>query len=57
MVEKEDLTVLLIEHNMHFVRSVADTCVYIDDGVIAQMNPKVAVLDDEHVRNQYCFQE
>lgn len=53
MVREEHVTVLLIEHNMHFVRRVADTCAYLDDGVIAKVGPMAEVLDDEHVRNSY----
>lgn len=49
----EGITVLLIEHNMHFVRNVADTCAYLDDGVIAKVGLTTEVLDDEHVRNSY----
>ena len=53
MKEQEDLTVLLIEHNMHFVRKVADICAYLDEGVIAKVGPTAEVLDDKNVRNSY----
>lgn len=49
----DGLTVLLIEHNMHFVRKIADTCAYLDDGVIAMSGPTAEVLDDKNVRNSY----
>jgi len=49
----EGLTVLLIEHNMHFVRRIADTCAYLDDGIIAKVGPTAEVLDDKNVRNSY----
>ena len=49
----EGLTVLLIEHNMHFVRRVADICAYLDDGIIAKIGPTAEVLDDKNVRNSY----
>ena len=49
----EGLTVLLIEHNMHFVRKVAHTCAYLDDGVIEIVGPTAEVLDDKNVRNSY----
>ena len=49
----EGLTVLLIEHNMHFVRRVADMCAYLDDGIIAKIGPTTEVLDDKNVRNSY----
>lgn len=47
------LTVLLIEHNMHFVRKIADTCAYLDDGAIVMSGPTAEVLDDKNVRNSY----
>ena len=53
MKEQEGLTVLLIEHNMHFVRKVADICAYLDDGVIEKIGPTAEVLDDKNVRNSY----
>lgn len=53
MVEKEGVTVLLIEHNMQFVRKVADTCAYLDDGIITKVGPTAEVLDDKSVRNSY----
>lgn len=49
----EGLTVLLIEHNMHFVRRVSDICAYLDDGIIAKIGPTADVLDDKNVRNSY----
>jgi ABC-type branched-subunit amino acid transport system ATPase component len=49
----EGLTVLLIEHNMQFVRKVAHTCAYLDDGVIVKVGPTAEVLDDKNVRNSY----
>ena len=53
MVRDEGLTILLIEHNMHFVRELADTCAYLDDGVIEKVGPTAVVLDDKEVRNSY----
>lgn len=53
MKEQDGLTVLLIEHNMHFVRKVADICAYLDDGVIEKVGPTAEVLDDKNVRNSY----
>lgn len=49
----EGLTVLLIEHNMHFVRKVANICAYLDDGIITKIGATVDVLDDKNVRNSY----
>ena len=53
MREIEGLTVLLIEHNMHFVRKVADICAYLDGGQIIQVGETATVLDNETVRNSY----
>lgn len=53
MVEKDNITVLLIEHNMQFVRRIADTCAYLDDGIISKIGPTAEVLDDKSVRNSY----
>ncbi|MBR4792762.1 MAG: ABC transporter ATP-binding protein [Bacteroidaceae bacterium] len=53
IVKEEHVTVLLIEHNMHFVRKIADTCAYLDEGVIAMSGPTADILDDKNVRNSY----
>lgn len=47
------LSVLMIEHNMQFVRKVADRCAFLDDGIISTVGPVDAVLDDRRVRNSY----
>lgn len=53
MVKKENLTILMIEHNMQFVRKIAEICAYLDDGTISIVGPTAEVLDDENVRNSY----
>lgn len=53
MVEHEGKTVLLIEHNMSFVRSVADFCFYLSDGIIVKSGSTGQVLEDQEVRNDY----
>ena len=53
MVEKEGQTVLLIEHNMSFVRNVADYCHYLDEGIIIKSGETHEVLDDNEVRKDY----
>ena len=53
MVEKEGQTVVLIEHNMSFVRSVADRCHYLSDGKIIKSGPMGEVLDDPVIRKDY----
>lgn len=50
---QEGMTIFLIEHNMHFVRHVADNCAYLDDGIISKEGSTAEVLDDENVRNSY----
>lgn len=53
MVEKEGQTVLIIEHNMSFVRSVADYCHYLADGKIIKSGATGEVLDDPVIRKDY----
>ena len=53
MVKQEGQTVLLIEHNMAFVRSLADSCHYLSGGKIVKSGRTNDVLDDEIVRNDY----
>ena len=53
MVEQEGKTILLIEHNMSFVRSVADQCHYLADGVIIRSGGTQEVLDDPIIRKDY----
>lgn len=53
MVSEEHITVLLIEHNMQFVRKIADTCAYLDDGIISKVGATDDILDDKMVRNSY----
>lgn len=53
MVEEKGLSVLMIEHNMHFVRDIADDCAFLNDGVIAKTGKAEDVLNDSEVRNSY----
>ena len=53
MVKQEGQTILLIEHNMSFVRSVADICHYLCGGRIVKSGKTNEVLDDEYVRKDY----
>ena len=53
MVEKEGQSVLLIEHNMSFVRNVADYCHYLADGKIIKSGPTSKLLDDPIIRKDY----
>ncbi len=53
LVEEQGLTVLLIEHNMHFVQAVANSCAYLEDGRIVATGKTEDVLNDPSVRNSY----
>lgn len=53
MVEKEGQTVLVIEHNMSFVRNVADYCHYLADGKIIKSGTPQFILDDPVIRKEY----
>ena len=53
LVEEEGKTVLLIEHNMGFVRSVADHCHYLAGGKIVRSGSAVDVLDNDVIRKDY----
>ncbi|MDF1546697.1 MAG: ATP-binding cassette domain-containing protein [Bacteroidales bacterium] len=53
MVDKRQMTILLIEHNMPFVESLADLCVFINTGKIETAGSVVEVLDNPHVRENY----
>ncbi len=53
MVKSAGKTVLLIEHNMSFVKDLADHCAYLEDGKILRSGAPSDVLKDEHVKNSY----
>lgn len=53
LVSESDLTVLMIEHNMTFVKNLASNCAYLDNGKIVQYGPTEVVLSDEGVKNSY----
>ena len=53
MVREEGRTVLLIEHNMAFVRRVAEQCHYLSDGVIIKKGRTDDVLNDPLIRKEY----
>jgi ABC-type branched-subunit amino acid transport system ATPase component len=53
LVEQEGKTVFLIEHNMGFVRSVADHCHYLADGKIVMGGRTSDVLDNPVIRKDY----
>lgn len=53
MVRDRGLTVLLIEHNMAFVRATADRCHYLADGIIFKSGSTSDILDDPVIRKEY----
>lgn len=53
MVDREGKTVLMIEHNMSFVRSVADRCHYLADGRIIRSGAVSEILDDPVIHKDY----
>ena len=53
LVNNNGMTVLMIEHNMHFVKSLASYCAYLDNGKILQYGPTDKVLNNEGVKNSY----
>ena len=53
MVDKEGKTIVLIEHNMGFVREVADNCNYLAEGKIILKGKASEVLDDPVIRKDY----
>jgi ABC-type branched-subunit amino acid transport system ATPase component len=53
MVSVNNVTVLLIEHNMPFVNGIADYCAYISDGSIRYQGTADEVLNNQEVKNSY----
>lgn len=53
MVTQDGLSILLIEHNMSFVRSVTDSCHYLADGKIIKSGSVADILDDSVIRKYY----
>jgi branched-chain amino acid transport system ATP-binding protein len=53
LVEEQHMTILLIEHNMNFIKSLATNCAYLENGKIMQYGPTEVVLNDEGVKNSY----
>jgi len=53
LVTEKGLTVLMIEHNMNFVKGLASYCAYLDNGKVVQYGATDAVLNDEGVKNSY----
>jgi polar amino acid transport system ATP-binding protein len=49
----EGMTMMIVTHEMHFAREVADRVVFIDGGVIVEQGVPSQVLDDpQHERTQ-----
>jgi branched-chain amino acid transport system ATP-binding protein len=50
---KSNKTILLIEHNMHFVRQMVEHCLFMDNGKIIAKGKPNEVLDSDHVQQAY----
>lgn len=53
MVHEKGLSVLLIEHNMNFVKDLAEQCAYLDEGRICFRGRTDEVLSNQDVKNSY----
>lgn len=53
MVEISEVTILLIEHNLNFIRNLADKALFIDDGVIQMSGDTEEVLNNPNLMNSY----
>lgn len=46
-------TILMVEHNMGFVREAADHCAYLEDGRILKSGSVESVLSDDGIKSKY----
>ena len=53
MADKEKMSIILIEHNMRFVREVSQLCGFMQDGKIQAFGNTDDILDNNKVREQY----
>lgn len=53
MVEVSGVTILLIEHNLKFIRNLADNAMYLDSGAIELQGETEDVLGNEKLMNSY----
>lgn len=53
MDEEKEITVFLIEHNMKFVKVIAEYCAFTDRGRVEQTGLPEEVLNNENVRKRY----
>jgi branched-chain amino acid transport system ATP-binding protein len=53
MVEISGVTVLVIEHNLNFIRNFADQVIYLDDGIIQMTGTTEEVLNNANLINRY----
>jgi len=53
MVSKKNITVLLIEHNMRFVKQITDTCGFFNNGKIEVLGTPEEVIANKNVRKSY----
>ena len=53
MIEISDVTFLIIEHNLKFIRTFADRAMYLDDGLIQMSGSTNEVLNHNKLINRY----
>jgi len=53
MVNDNEMTVFLIEHNMGFVKQVSDICAFLHDKIIFKKDTPEIILSMKIVRNSY----
>ncbi len=53
MVYENNISFFLIEHNMHFVKQISDTCAFINKGKIEIIGTPNEVIANENVRKSY----
>jgi len=53
MIKEEQLSILLIEHNINFVSKCADYCAFLNEGVIHYQGTSNEVLNNHEIRNSY----
>ena len=51
----EDMTMLIVTHEMSFARDVADRVVFMADGVIVEQGPAAQIIDDPQQERTRAF--
>jgi polar amino acid transport system ATP-binding protein len=54
---EDGMTMMVVTHEMHFARRVADRVVFMDDGVVVEQGPPAELLENpQHERTQRFLQ-